>query len=442
LVKKANDLIEARAYLSMPERRAFAVSVAFVKRVVDNVYGEAEIDFEVLQRVLEPEGLKVDKYFKKRLKEVLKGLKEKRELALIELPLKRYKEWLLENNKRDWIEKLGLTSLNDGVIYASIIEDVVVSDDKSKVFVRFNRFITPLILDLKKRYTLYELKYILLLKNQYAPALYEFLKKNENLGDFKISVEKLRNILGATAKSYSIWTRFNEKVLEPAVKEIDEKTDIAVSYKPIRRNHGKVTEVVFKVYAKGNLSKHLRELSAILETLIHSFRQGGEEITKEEFVKVLLSLRRVNPATVLWFLLHYPEGETRLFAWQHIRWVEENTKIAYPDRYLESLIKDKNPQLDWLLDQRTKDLIHKELEKLVKPQEGEEESGIEQLKREISQTYKFLSEKYRKELKTALGVEDFNEYLQGLVREGNLNKLKEVQTLANGLLNRQWEEEL
>ena len=107
MVKKANDLIEARAYLSMPERRAFAVSVAFVKRVVDNVYGEAEIDFEVLQRVLEPEGLKVDKYFKKRLKEVLKGLKEKRELALIELPLKRYKEWLLENNKRDWIEKLG-----------------------------------------------------------------------------------------------------------------------------------------------------------------------------------------------------------------------------------------------------------------------------------------------------------------------------------------------
>ncbi|RTZ61343.1 MAG: hypothetical protein DSZ31_00450, partial [Gammaproteobacteria bacterium] len=168
-------------------------------------------------------------------KEVLKGLKGKKELALIEIPVDKYKELLLENNKKEWIEKLGIDELQNGVIYASVIEDVVISEDKSKVFVRFNRFITPLILDLKKRYTLYELKYILFLSVQYAPALYEFLKKNEKLGEFKISVEKLREILGATAKSYIFWTRFEERVLAPAVEDINSKTDISVSYRKSRQ---------------------------------------------------------------------------------------------------------------------------------------------------------------------------------------------------------------
>ena len=236
-----------------------------------------------------------------------------------------------------------------------------------------------------------------------------------------------------------------ENVVDPAVEQINQNTKYRIGYKTIRKGRGgKVSTVTFYVEETNpcQMRAKLETLPLILESLIKSFRQGGEEITKGEFAKVLLSLRRLNPAVALWFLLHYPEGEARLYAWKHIEMTERNLSIGNADRFLMSLIKDKNPQLDWLLDQRTKDLIRKELEKLIKPQEDKEENGIEQLKREISQTYKFLSEKYRKELKTALGVEDFNEYLQGLVREGNLNKLKEVQTLANGLLNRQWEEEL
>jgi hypothetical protein len=51
---------------------------------------------------------------------------------------------------------------------------------------------------------------------------------------------------------------------------------------------------------------------------------------------------------------------------------ETNPAIKDADRFLVSLIKDKNPQLDWLLDQRTKDLIRKELEGLAKAEKSDE----------------------------------------------------------------------
>ena len=108
LVRKANDLIEARNYLTTSEKKAFAITVAFAGKVVNEVYGVAEIDFNVLQSILEEENFKVDKHFRDRLKRVLRNLVSKKELALIEIPIDKYKDWLKENNKEDWIKKLDL----------------------------------------------------------------------------------------------------------------------------------------------------------------------------------------------------------------------------------------------------------------------------------------------------------------------------------------------
>jgi plasmid replication initiation protein len=442
IVKKANDLVEARTHLSLAERKAFAIAIAFTRKVVGN-NAVSEINFEVLKKALGSElNIKVDNEFKKRLKRILEGLKSKKELALVEIPVANYIQWLKENGKEEWIDKLELEQLGeDGLILCGVIDSIAISSKENKIIVRFNPYITPLIIELKRRYTTYELKYLLLLDLKHSPILYELFKKNEKLGRFKISLEKLRQILGVENKpTYKIWGAFLSKILIPSLEEINEKTDIWVNFETEKGAFGKVTSLIFTVTPKTQ-GEFKEDLPTLLERIVFSFRQGGEEITKEGFAKVLLSLRRLNPAVALWFLLHYPEGEARLYAWRHIEMTEQNPAIRDADRFLMSLIKDKNPQLDWLLDQRTKDLIRKELEKLVKPQEGKEENGIEQLKREISQTYKFLNEKYRNELKTALGVEDFNEYLQGLVREGNIEKLREVHILVNRLWGNQWEEE-
>jgi len=76
--------------------------------------------------------------------------------------------------------------------------------------------------------------------------------------------------------------------------------------------------------------------------------------------------------------------EARLYALEHIRLTEQNGKIKHPDKFLESLIKDKNPELDWLLDQRTKDLIYEELEKIA-GRELQKQKELEKLITEITE---------------------------------------------------------
>jgi len=444
LVRKANDLIEARNYLTTAEKKAFAIAVAFVEKIVNDVYGIAEIDFDILKAILEEENLKVDKHFRDRLRRVLKGLVSKKELALIEIPINKYKEWLKENQKEDWIKKLDLENYNEGFIFCGVIDDIVLSEDKKKIVVRFNRFITPMVLELRKRFTVYELKYVLLLSTQYGPQLYELLKKNEFLGSFVIEVEKLKKFLGADTPGYKYWTQFYERVLKPAIEDINKKTDLNVQMEFIKGLHGKVSKVKFVIKPKRFLEDPSK-IRKLVTDLVSSFQQGGENITVEEFAEVLLSLERVNPAIALWFLLHYPEGEARLYAWEHIRWAEKNYKINHPDRYLESLIKDKNPDLDWLLDQRTKDLIRKKLEKIAKPllekrKEQERKQEIKGLVEETILIAKTLSDKYKQKLKEALGVANFKEYLLELAQKKDFDKLQEIYQLVTKLSEENWKE--
>lgn len=49
---------------------------------------------------------------------------------------------------------------------------------------------------------------------------------------------------------YRDWASFKKRVLVPAIDEINEVTDITVSYEPLRKSHGKVCGVLFKMIFK------------------------------------------------------------------------------------------------------------------------------------------------------------------------------------------------
>ena len=128
-------------------------------------------------------------------------------------------------------------------------------------------------------------------------------------------------------------------------------------------------------------------------------------------------------------MLHYPKGEPRLYAWEHIKWVELTTKIKYPDKYLESLIKDKEESLNWLLDQRTKDLIRKELEKIAKVEKANgnnsrQDAEIEKLINRIREL-RALIYLFYDEIAKHFNAPDLQEYLNGLIEKGDAQKLKE-----------------
>jgi plasmid replication initiation protein len=436
VVRKANDLVEAKTHLTLAERKAFATAIAFTKEV-EGSFAVAEISFEVLKKVLEEDTpLRIDKDFKRRLKKVLQGLKSKKELNLIEIPVKNFRKWLRENGKTDWIKKLKLDELSDdSYILCGVIDNIIADNRNEKIIVKFNSYITPLVIDLKKRYTSYELKYVLLLNSKYSSIFYELFKKNERLGWFKIAVDKLKSLLGISEeKSYRYWGAFAQKVLQPALDEINEKTDIKVKFETVKGKHGKVIEIIFYISSKSiHSGDWLKNVEDLLKVLIKSFQKAGEKITLEELAEVLLSLERVNPATAIWFLLHYPEGEPRLYAWEHIQLTENSTKIKHPDKFLESLIKDKNPELNWLLDQRTKDLIKEELKKIA--EEKVKEKNPAPKDKELQTLLKKLEEKkglmqlYYEEIREVFSLPpnySLKDFYEKIISEGNKEKIKKL----------------
>ena len=373
-------------------------------------------------------------------RKLLKRLESK---IAFEVKLDSYLRTLKELGYEFVIKRLDIPENPKEVIYFGISAVVSVTLKKDNTLeIVFSPQVTPLLLELKKWYTTYDFLDIVKLNSKHSIVLYRLIKEKLGLkqNPFSLSIEELNRLFGVNYKS---WKSLRENVVDPAVEQINKNTKYRIGYRTIRKGRGgKVSTVIFYVEETNpcQMRAKLETLPLILESLIKSFRQGGEEITKGEFAKVLLSLRRLNPAVALWFLLHYPEGEARLYAWKHIEMTERNLSIGNADRFLMSLIKDKNPQLDWLLDQRTKDLIRKELEKLV--QTNPVESLAKELLSQITEKVKGLNGKYNRELEKTLGVKDLNDYLLKMAQKREVENLKEVLLLIDQLLDKQWQEQL
>lgn len=107
-------------------------------------------------------------------------------------------------------------------------------------------------------YVRYQLKNIISLKSQYSVRLYPKLK--DRPFGWKVSVAELREMLGATAASYDVFKDFNKHVLQKAVKEINEITDIIVTTENIRKGRS-VDSIRFTVTEKTHvISKEDAEL--------------------------------------------------------------------------------------------------------------------------------------------------------------------------------------
>jgi len=95
---------------------------------------------------------------------------------------------------------------------------------------KFNDDMRPLLLQLKRRFTQYNLQSFMQLSSQYSMRIYELLKMREGLRYLRITVIELREIL-CCEHSYKRFTDFKRWVLESARDELKEKTDIYFNYK-------------------------------------------------------------------------------------------------------------------------------------------------------------------------------------------------------------------
>lgn len=103
-----------------------------------------------------------------------------------------------------------------------------------------------------------KLRYYFEMDSKYSMRLYELLKSYDGFKFAKFEIDKLRTLIDATKKSYSNFAMFKRSVLDPAVEEINDVTDLIVSY-TVRTSGRKVTHVDFSIRKKKNAAVILEQ---------------------------------------------------------------------------------------------------------------------------------------------------------------------------------------
>jgi plasmid replication initiation protein len=120
------------------------------------------------------------------------------------------------------------------------------------VKLRFAPEVVPLITRLEKNFTSYKLEQVKNL-NTYATRLYEILVSWRSVGKVTITLEGLRNNLGLTDE-YSRLEAFKRRVLDLALNQINEHTDITAEYEQHKQGRV-VTGFTFRFKVKKDKKK-------------------------------------------------------------------------------------------------------------------------------------------------------------------------------------------
>lgn len=123
---------------------------------------------------------------------------------------------------------------NIEVVYERFTQSAKYVENEAVVKFMFSNAIIPLLVELERNFTSYEIKQVAELSSQYAMRLYEFLmqKLNRNTGKgwLEISLDELRFRFGLLQTEYALMSDFKKRVLDSSMKQINEHTDLTTSY--------------------------------------------------------------------------------------------------------------------------------------------------------------------------------------------------------------------
>lgn len=104
-------------------------------------------------------------------------------------------------------------------------------EGEGAITLRFGHEVVPELVRLESNFTSYELEQVAELTSAYAVRLYELLIQWRASGKTPIfEISQFRSQLGLSAQEYVIMGNFKKRVLDHALSQINERTDIVASY--------------------------------------------------------------------------------------------------------------------------------------------------------------------------------------------------------------------
>lgn len=127
------------------------------------------------------------------------------------------------------------------------IDRAEINRNSGTIKISFHYTVSQYLFALSEQYTQYSLYNALCLSHKYSIRLYEYLYSMRYKGQFMVSIDELKKRIDA--ERYTKISHFKDRVLEPAIEEIDNMTDLEVEYDYIRTGR-QITHIIFKYYEK------------------------------------------------------------------------------------------------------------------------------------------------------------------------------------------------
>jgi plasmid replication initiation protein len=139
---------------------------------------------------------------------------------------------------------------------------------------KFNPDMRSFLLELKRRFTMYRLQFVMRLSTPYAIRLYEIMKMRQDLRFLRMSVDTLRETLSVQHK-YNRFTDLKKHILEPVRKELKEKCDVYFTYRVLRDGRTPVA-INFMIHSNEEVEPTVQDLPSQEEQAREIAGQRGE----------------------------------------------------------------------------------------------------------------------------------------------------------------------
>lgn len=226
LVVKDNRLIEASYKLTEAEQRIMMMAIAWARiNVVDELTTDTWIELQSKDYIslFETD----DKNAYRQLKVAIKALASRKLMVevidpITSLPAILETDWV---TNALYVEGAGLVRINLG------------------------KMIIPYIWRLEHRFTSYQIKSVKQLSGGYTVRLYELLLQYLIIGNRAFQIDELREILDAQGKAYDRISNFKARVLDYAVEQINQLTDLLICYETVKTGRS-VSGFIFTIKSK------------------------------------------------------------------------------------------------------------------------------------------------------------------------------------------------
>jgi plasmid replication initiation protein len=131
-----------------------------------------------------------------------------------------------------------------GIAVYPIFQYVMIDDD-GNIRGKFNSALCEHFIDLRKQFAIRSLPEFRELSGTYAQQLFRFLNSWKSTKEVTIGIDELHEFLSTPPSFRENFKAFRLRVLEPAYKEISEKTSLYYTWEPVRKGLRKVESIRF-----------------------------------------------------------------------------------------------------------------------------------------------------------------------------------------------------